>query len=83
MNPATLESFGIEKRDICQTIAAEKIVRIYLDYDKRISKKIVRDRLGEKKYWLAIYRAAFHATAGLHHGDHDYDFNCRQLFKAI
>ena len=78
---ATLKDLGIPEIDIAQTIAAEKYAKCTLD-GARIGKKTVRARLGERAYWNAIHRAAFHWTAATMDEDgREYGFDCRDYFK--
>ena len=77
-----LRSLDVMDCDIPQTIEAEKFVVCDID-GKRISKKTVRARIGERKYWSCMERAAFHWTAGTEFEGHEYGFDCRAYFKSI
>lgn len=81
------EEYNLEKKgnlpgnDIAQTVAAEKYVKCTID-GKRTDKKTVLARLGDRRYWTAIHRAAFHRTAALMGPDgKEYGFDCRDFFK--
>ena len=81
MDIATLKAMGIPENDIAQTIAAEKYVKCTID-GARIGKKTVLARLGERRYWNAINRAAFHWTAATMGEDgREYGFDCRDYFR--
>ena len=81
MDTETLKALGIPEIDIAQTIAAEKYVKCTID-GERVSKKTVRARLGERRYWNAMNRAAFHWSAATMGEDgREYGFNCRDYFR--
>ena len=91
MDTETLKALGIPECDIAQTIAAEKYVKCTID-GERVSKKTVRARLGERRYWNAMNRAAFHwsamnraafhwSAATMGEDGREYGFNCRDYFR--
>lgn len=81
MDKATLAALGIPEIDIKQTLAAEKYVKCTID-GKRTAKNTARARLGDRRYWTAIHRAAFHWTAATTDEDgRECLFDCRDYFK--
>jgi len=81
MDTATLKALGIPEIDIAQVIAAEKYLKCDLN-GARIGKRAVRAQLGERAYWNAMHRAAFHWTASATGDDgNEYGFDCRDYFR--
>ena len=76
-----LLSLGIPEEDIAQTIEAEKALRCTCN-GTAISKNTARERLGERRYWNAMHRAAFHWSACTEDDKgREYGFDCRRYFK--
>ena len=81
MDSVTLKAYGIPEIDIAQTIEAEKYVKCTID-GQRVGKKTALARLGERRYWNAMNRAAFHWTAATMDEDgREYGFDCRDYFR--